>query len=98
MAEEEHDVKWILTISLILFFAFEGAFFYFQPRSYVLFSFWWFVDFINLLFIILTVTFSTLNKVGFGDRELTYELTVYSFIISMGLIFASSLRLLPFGF
>ena len=95
MAAEEHDVKWILIISLILFFVFEGAFFYFPPRSYVLFNFWWFIDFINLFFIILTVTFATLNKVGFGDRDLTYQIAVYCFIISMALIFVSSFRLLP---
>jgi len=99
MAEKEHDVKWILIISLILFFALEGVFYYFPySHFYVLFNFWWFVDFINLLFIILTVTFATLNKVGFLDKELTYQMTVSSFIISMALIFVSNLRLLPFGF
>ena len=97
---EEQDVKWILVISLILFFVFEGVFYYFPYRSYVLFNFWWFIDFINLFFIVLTVTFAALNKVGFGDKELTYTLAVYSFIISMVLIFISNFRLLlvPLGF
>jgi len=99
MTQEEYDAKWILVISLILFFALEGVFYFFPPRfSYVLFDLWWFIDFINLFFIILAVTFSTLNKVGFWDKELTYSLAVYSFIISMVLIFISNLRLLPFGF
>jgi len=98
MAEEERDVKWILVISLILFFVFEGVFYYFPYRSYIPFDFWWFIDYINLFCIILTVTFSTLNKVGFWDRELTYRLAVYFFIISMALIFVSNLRLLPFTF
>lgn len=99
MAKEERDVKWILIISLILFFVLEGVFYYFPYRYfYVLFNFWWFVDFINLFFIILTVTFATLNKVDFLDKELTYQIAVYSFIISMTLIFVSNLRLLPFTF
>jgi len=99
MAEEKQDTKWILVISLILFFVFEGAFFYvyyFPPQAYVLFNIWWYIHFINLFFIILTVIFSALNKVGFGDKELTYQVAVYSFVISMALIFVSSLRLLPF--
>jgi len=98
MATEEHDAKWILVISLILFFVFEGIFFYYPYRSYVMFTFWWFIDYINLFFIILTVTFAALNKVGFSDKELTYTIAVYSFIISMALIFVSNLRLLPLGF
>jgi len=98
MAREEKNVKWILIISLILLFVFEGIFYYFPYRSYVLFNFWWYVDYLNLFFIILTVTFSTLNKVGFWDRELTYHLSVYFFIISMALIFISNFRLLPFAF
>lgn len=98
MVMEEHDAKWILVISLILFFVFEGIFFYYPYRSYVMFTFWWFIDYINLFFIIITVTFATLNKVGFFDKELTYQIAVYSFIISMTLIFVSNLRLLPFGF
>jgi len=98
MAAEEHDAKWILAISLILFFAFMGNFYYFPYRSYVLFNFWWFIDYINLFVIILTVTFATLNKVGFMNKELTYNLSVYFFIISMALIFVANLRLLPFGF
>ena len=98
MAMEEHDAKWILVISLILFFVFEGIFFYFPYRSYVMFTFWWFIDYINLFFIIIAVTSATLNKVGFLDKELTYQIAVYSFIISMALIFVSNLRLLPFGF
>jgi len=98
MATEEHDAKWILVISLILFFVFEGMFFYYPYRSYVMFTFWWFIDYINLFFIIITVTFATLNKVGFSDKELTYTIAVYSFIISMALIFVSNLRLLPLGF
>lgn len=99
MSKEERNVKWILIISLILFFVLEGVFYYFPYRYfYVLFNFWWFVDFINLFFIILTVTFATLNKVGFLDKELTYQIAVYSFIISMTLIFISNLRLLPFAF
>lgn len=98
MAEKEQDIKWILIISLILFFAFAGAFYYFPYRSYVLFNIWWYIDFMNLFFILLTVTFATLNKVGFWDKELTYRLAVYFFIISIALIFISNLRLLPFGF
>jgi hypothetical protein len=99
MAEEKQDVKWILVISLILFFVFEGAFYnfyYYPPGSYVLFNIWWYIYFINLFFIILAVISSTLNKVGFWDKELTYQLAVYSFIVSMALIFVSSLRMLPF--
>lgn len=98
MATEEYDAKWILVISLILFFVFEGIFFYYPYRSYVMFTFWWFIDYINLFFIIIAVTSATLNKVGFSDKELTYQIAVYSFIISMALIFVSNLRLLPFGF
>lgn len=97
MLKEEYDAKWILVISLILFFALEGILNYFPLRSYVLYSFWWFVDFVNLFFITLAVLFSTLNKVGYLDKELTYEIAVYSFIISMVLIFISNLRLLPFA-
>jgi len=97
MAKEERDVKWILVISLILFFVFEGIFNYFPYRSYILFNFWWYIDYINLFFIMLTITFATLNKVGFWDKELTYKIAVYSFIISMALIFVSSLRMLPFA-
>ena len=98
MATEEQDAKWILVISLILFFVFEGFFYYYPYPTYVMFTFWWFIDYINLFFIIITVTSATLNKVGFFDKELTYQIAVYSFIISMALIFVSNLRLLPFGF
>jgi len=98
MHNEEQDVKWILAISLILFFVLEGIFYYFPYHFYVMYTFWWFIDFINLFFVILAVTFATLNKVGFFERELTYHLAVYSFIVSMALVVISNLRLLPFGF
>jgi hypothetical protein len=97
MIAEEHDAKWILIISLILFFVLEGVFYYFPYHSYILFDLWWYIDFINLFVIILTVTFSTLNKVRFGDIELTYRLAVYFFLISMALILISNLRLLSFA-
>lgn len=98
--EEQRNVKWIVVISFILFFVimaygptiFLGFFYQYQyslPKDV-----WYFVNRIDTLLFLATVATGALFGARFGKKELVYRLTVYFFIISMGLFFLSLLRTL----
>lgn len=90
---EEKNVKWVLVISLIMFFVLKWWYFLDHSFPYASFDFWFFIYFINILSVILTVTFATLDKAGFWETEITYQLTIFFFILSMTLLFVSHLQL-----
>jgi len=90
---EEKDVKWILIISLIMFFVLKWWYLWGGISPYVVFDFWFFTYFINILSMILTITFAALSKAGFWETEITYQLTIFFFIVSMALLFVSHLQL-----
>ncbi len=55
---------------------------------------WFYVNRLDTLLFLATVTTGALFGARFGKKELTYKLTLYLFIISMGLVFLSLLRTL----
>jgi hypothetical protein len=92
--KEEKNVKWVLIISLIMFFVLKWWYFLDHPFPYVFFDFWFFIYLINILSVILAITFATLNKAGLWETEITYHLTVFFFILSMTLLSVSHLQLI----
>ena len=60
---------------------------------YAFFDFWFFIYLINISSVILTITFAALNKTGFWDTEVTYQLAIFFFVVSMALLFVSHLQL-----
>ena len=91
---EERNVKWVLIVSLIMFFVLKWWYFLNCPLPYAFFDFWFFIYLINILSVILTITFAALNKTDFGDREVTYQLSIFFFVVSMALLFVSQLQLI----
>jgi hypothetical protein len=98
--EEQSNVKWIVVISFILFFVitaygptiFLGPYYQYQyplPRDV-----WYYLNRLETLLFLATVATGALFVAGFGKKELVYRLSVYFFIISMGLFFLSLLRTL----
>jgi len=90
---EKRDVKWVLMVSLIMFFVLKWWYILGRPSPYAFFDFWFLIYLINILSVILTITFAALNKTPFGDTEVTYQLTIFFFIVSMALLFVSQLQL-----
>jgi len=92
---EEKNVRWVLIISLIMFFVLESWYFLDRSFPYDSFDFWFLIFLINVLSVILTITLATLNKAGFWETEITYQLTIFFFILSMVLLFVSHFQLIP---
>ena len=93
--EDQRNVKWILIISIIMFFASIG---YALPYSYPgsQRSIWdtisYLISRIDTLLFIITITTGTLFTTGFGKKERMHRFTVYFFIISMVMFFIGFLR------
>lgn len=93
--EEQKNVKWVLIISIIMFFASIG---YALPYSYPgslrspWDTLWYVLGRIDTLLFIATITTGTLFTTNFARKELTYRLTIYLFIVSMGLFFTGFLK------
>jgi len=102
--EEQRNVKWILIISIIMFFVsavygqslfFLGPYYPYGAREWSIWDrLWYYISRIDVLIFIATITTATLFTTNFGKKELTYKLTVYLFIVSMGLFFLGFIRLL----
>ena len=90
---EEKNVKWTLIVSLIMLFVLKWWYFSGGSFPYLFFDFWFFAYFINILSVILTITFAALNKAGFWETEITYQLTIFFFILSMVLLFVYHIQL-----
>ena len=93
-SREGKDVRWVFIVSLVMFFVLKWWYFLDLPFSYVSFDFWFLIYFINILSAVLTVTFAALNKTGFWETEITYQLTIFFFILSMVLLFVSQFELI----
>jgi len=97
--QEERNVKWMLIISVIMLLVstFLGAIL-FQPYSYppkeptALDVVTFYLNRIDILFFIATITTATLVTTGFGKKDLMYKASIYFFTISMTLLFASVLK------
>jgi len=99
--QEERNVKWILGISVLMLFVSTllGSMLYYpyynpnrEPTILEVVAFY--LNRINILFFIVTITTATLATTGFGNKELMYKASVYLFTFSMLLFFASVLKLL----
>jgi len=55
-------------------------------------SFWYYINRIDVLLFIVTLTTGALFTTGFADKELMYKITIPCFIISMGLLFVTFTR------
>jgi hypothetical protein len=96
---EERNVKWMLVISLIMIpvATFTGmiiypSYPYRQPDALEVVSFY--LNRIDVLCFIATMTIATLATTGFGSKALLSRISVYLFLISMALFFISVLKLL----
>jgi len=90
---EEKNVKWVLIVSLIMFFVLKWWYFLDSSFPYTVFDIWFFIYLINILSVILTITFAALNKTGFWDAEVTYQLAIFFFVVSMALFFVAQLQI-----
>ena len=93
----ERSAKWILIISIIMFFAslFYGQFFFYQGSSGSFGSIIWLtLGRVNTLLFLVTITVGALFTTSFAKKELAYKLTLYFFVISMGLFFVQFVRIL----
>jgi len=101
--QEERNVKWMLVMSVIMLgvSTFLGAIIY-QPYYYgyppreptALDVISFYLNRIDILLFIVTVTMATLATTGFGKKDLMYKASIYLFTISMILLFVSVLKLL----
>lgn len=91
---EEKNVKWILTISLIMFFVLKWWYFSDYAFPYAFFDLWFLIYFINILSVVLTITFAALSRAGFWETEIIYQLTIFFFILSMSLLLISQFQLI----
>ena len=90
-------MKWILIISIIMFFAsmyFALPYYYPDGTRSFLDNVWYVLGRIITLLFLATITTGALFTTNFAKKELTYKLTIYFFIISMGLFFIQFLRML----
>ncbi len=100
--EEQGNVKWIVVISLIMFFVtmaygptiILGPYYPYPLSRDIWFYVWYYVNRIDTLLFLATITTGALFGARFGKSELTYKLTLYLFIISMGLFFLGLVRTL----
>jgi len=97
--EAEKNVKWVLIISVIMFFAsiFASVLvyvpYYYPPRTpSPLDTLVFYINRIDTLLFIATITTATVHTTGFGRRETTYRLSLILFIISMGFFFITLLK------
>jgi len=102
--EEKGNVIWIVIVSIVMFFV---SFFVSLSGPYYISIglvssrrpstsdlIWYYINRVDVLLFIVTITTATLSTTSFGKKELTYKLTLYFFLISMGLFFLSFMRLL----
>jgi len=96
--EAEKTVKWVLLVSVIMFFAsvFASVLIYIPyclPRALSpLDTLVFYINRIDTLLFIATITTAAVHTAGFGRKETTYRLSVILFIISMALFFATFLK------
>jgi len=95
--EEERNIKWVLTISLIMLLAstWIGAvsFYSYPPREpSVLEMITFYINRIDILLFIVTIATSTLYTTGFRKKDLMFKISIYLFIISMALFLISILK------
>jgi hypothetical protein len=101
--QEERNVKWMLVVSVFMLgvSAFLGVTLY-QPYYYLypareptaLDVIAFYLNRIDILLYIATITTVTLATTGFGKKDLMYKVSIYLFTSSMILLFASVLKLL----
>ncbi len=69
--------------------------FYHLPPQYTSIELiWYFINNIDTLFFLLTITFATLFISGFGDKNIMFKLSVYFFIASSCFLFIRFLQML----
>lgn len=102
--EEQKSVKWILIISIIMFFS--GvvygqtllvpyyAYIYPGAQQSIWDRIWYTLNRIDVLLFIAAIATGTLFTAGYGRKDTTYRVTVYLFMISMALLFVGFIRLL----
>ena len=96
METPERNMKWLLVVSIILFFGSTYLYVYGIALtggvySYSTHDIWYYMQIIEHLFFILTIGSSALWIAGFA-RKWTYNGSVYFFAISMLLLLIEGLR------
>jgi len=84
----------MLPVSTFLGLMLQSTYYYPRRQPTILEVVEFYLNRIDILFLIVTVTTATLTISGFGNKDLMYKASVYLFIISMILLFASVLQLL----
>jgi len=98
LLEKKRNVKWILVISIMLFFV---SIFYSYPLydlgrvppSFVE-TVLYFLSRIAILLFLATITMGALFTANFSKKELAFKLTIRLFVLSMVLFFLQFLRIL----
>jgi len=100
LLEDKRSVKWILIVSIILFFVSLSYSYYpfggigrLSPLSWQEMVWFYYSRIVTLLFIA-TITMGALFTTNFSKKELAYRLTIRLFILSMVLFFLQFLRVL----
>ena len=87
----EKNMKWTLSVSLVMFFwsTFMATIlqtgYYFTPNP------WYYLRNVNILSFILTIVFATLYIADFWRKDHMYKIAIGTFIISMSLLFVSNM-------
>jgi hypothetical protein len=97
--QELVNVKWILGISLVMFFLsvwlVPSLLYipYYPPSTRTAWdTFWYYVNRVDVLLFIATITTAALFTAGYGKNTLMHRLTVSFFLVSMALLFLTFLR------
>ncbi|UCG45047.1 MAG: hypothetical protein JSV58_06675 [Candidatus Bathyarchaeota archaeon] len=87
----ERSLKWILIISLVMFFWQTWMTLLMTPGYYFTPDFWYYIRNVTTLSFIIPVLSATLHTADFWDKEYLYKISIGTFIVSMSLLFVTSL-------
>jgi hypothetical protein len=89
--KSEKNMKWVLTVSLIMFFWSTFMTTILQTGYYFKAGPWYYLRNISNLSLTLTIISATLYTADFWKKEQIYKIALGTFIISMSLLFISNM-------
>ena len=90
--KSEKNLKWILIISIVMFFWQTWMTLLMTPGGYYFTpDFWYYIRNVTTLSFIIPVISAALHTANFWEEEYLYKTSIGAFIVSMSLLFVSSL-------
>lgn len=89
--KSEKDMKWVLSVSLVMFFWSTFMAIMLQTSYYFRAGPWYYLRNVSILSLILTIVSATLYTADFWKKEQLYKIALGTFIISMSLLFISNM-------